>query len=207
MGLLLLWEEGHLKGHLRHPSCPQLHVWSAEENTGEETALWDVGPRGRTLRTIRTEGATPPEKPWVLTTLGGNQLVFFWTLGQLSLCLLKPLTHFPPDRYHNEAVWMSQMLLYQSSFKLQLELWTVFSRVSNHARVSLTPSGEGYTEQGSGLCFHEYGTHSLSEQNINPSVWADGKLWVEHKTLFCCYQAQRPSPIFTSKAVPTEDHG
>lgn len=97
MGLLLLWEEGHLKGHLRHPSCPQLHVWSAEENTGEETALWDVGPRGQTLRTIRTKGATPPEKPWVLTTLGGNQLVFFWTLGQLSLCLLKPLTHFPPD--------------------------------------------------------------------------------------------------------------
>ena len=25
--------------------------------------------------------------------------------------------------------------------------------------------------------------------------------WVEHKMPFCLYQAQRPSPIFTSKAV------
>ena len=36
-----------------------------------------------------------------------------------------------------------------------------FSFLSNHARVSLTPSGEGYTEQGPGLCFHEYGTYSF----------------------------------------------
>ena len=41
----------------------------------------------------------------------------------------------------------------------------------------------------------------LIEQNVNSKVWADGKLWVEHKMPFCLYQAQRPSPIFTSKAV------
>ena len=27
----------------------------------------------------------------------GNQLIFFWTPGQLSLCSLKPLVRFPPD--------------------------------------------------------------------------------------------------------------
>ena len=35
------------------------------------------------------------------------------------------------------------------------------SRVSNHARVSLTPSGEGYTEQDPSLCFHDYGASSF----------------------------------------------
>ena len=27
-------------------------------------------------------------------------------------------------------------------------------------------------------------TLPIIEQNINPKVWADGNLWVEHKTLF-----------------------
>ena len=40
-------------------------------------------------------------------------------------------------------------------------LCAVSSRVSNHASVSLTPSGEGYIEQGPGLCFHEYGISSF----------------------------------------------
>ena len=41
----------------------------------------------------------------------------------------------------------------------------LFSRVSNRARVSLTASGEGYSEQGPGLCFHEYGTCPFSPIN------------------------------------------
>ena len=53
------------------------------------------------------------------------------------------------------------MLLFQSSFKLQLGLCDVFSQVPDHARVFLTPSGEGYTEQGPGPCFHKYGTRSF----------------------------------------------
>ena len=91
-----------------------------------------------------------PEEPRVLVTVGGvNQSIFFWTLGQLSLCSLEPRVCFPPDpQPHNGAVWMSQILLFQSSFKLQLGLCVVFSCVSDHAGVSLTPSGEGYTEQG-----------------------------------------------------------
>ena len=42
---------------LRHLSCPQLHVRSAKDHTGEETVFLGVGPRGQTLKTIRTEGA------------------------------------------------------------------------------------------------------------------------------------------------------
>ena len=97
---------------------------------------------------------------------------------------------------------MSQMLLFQSSFKLQLGLWSVFSRVSNHARVSLTPSGEGYTEQGSGLCFHEYGTHSLSEQNINPSVWADGKLGLVQNAVPFAIKLKDPHLFSHQKQYP-----
>ena len=42
---------------LRHPSCPQLHVQSAKGHTGRETAPRDIGFRGQTLKTNRTEGA------------------------------------------------------------------------------------------------------------------------------------------------------
>ena len=73
---------------------------------------------------------------------------------------------------------MSQTLLFQSFFKLQLGLRAVFSRGSNQAGVSLTPFGDGYTDQDPCLCFHEYGALTFSpliEQNINPRVWADGK--------------------------------
>ena len=42
---------------LRHLSHPRLHVQSAKDHTGRETALRGVGFRGRTLKTIRTEGA------------------------------------------------------------------------------------------------------------------------------------------------------
>ena len=42
---------------LRHPSRSWLHVRSAKDHTGRETALRGIGLRGRTLKTIRTEGA------------------------------------------------------------------------------------------------------------------------------------------------------
>ena len=41
---------------LRHLSHPWLHVRSAKDHIGRETALRGVGLRGRTLKTIRTEG-------------------------------------------------------------------------------------------------------------------------------------------------------
>ena len=42
---------------LRHLSRPQLHVQSAKDHTGRETALRGVGLRGQALKTIRTKGA------------------------------------------------------------------------------------------------------------------------------------------------------
>ena len=42
---------------LRHLSRPRLHVRSAKDHIGRETAPRGVGLLGRTLKTIRTEGA------------------------------------------------------------------------------------------------------------------------------------------------------
>ena len=73
---------------------------------------------------------------------------------------------------------MSQKVLFQLCFILQLGFCAVFTRVSDRARISLTLFGKGYTEQGPCFCFHEYGAHlslPLVEQNVNPRVWADGK--------------------------------
>ena len=42
---------------LRQLSHRRLHVRSAKDHTGRETALRGIGLRGRTLETIRTEGA------------------------------------------------------------------------------------------------------------------------------------------------------
>ena len=73
---------------------------------------------------------------------------------------------------------MSQMLLFQLFFILQLGFCAIFTRVSDRARISITLLGERYTEQGPRLCFYEYGALPFSplvEQNVNPRVWADGK--------------------------------
>ena len=42
---------------LRHLSRPRLQVQSAKDHNGRETDPRGVGFRGRTLKTIRTEGA------------------------------------------------------------------------------------------------------------------------------------------------------
>ena len=97
---------------LKHLSRSQLHVRSARDHTRS------VGFRGRTLKTIRTEDAqgSPvliiPEELWVLITVGGggNLSICFWTLGQLTLGLLRPRPTFSPGCFHNGTVWMSQTL-------------------------------------------------------------------------------------------------
>ena len=51
-------KEGHLKQDCPQASKPpQLHVLSAKDHNGRETAPRGVGFRGRTVKTIRTEGA------------------------------------------------------------------------------------------------------------------------------------------------------
>ena len=57
-------KEGHLKQDCPQVSkLPRLHVLSAKDHTGGETAPRGVGLRSRALKTIRTEGARgPPHK-------------------------------------------------------------------------------------------------------------------------------------------------
>ena len=45
-----------------------------------------------------------PEETQVLLMVGANQLISFWTPGQLTLCLLKVLAHVSPIHYCNETV-------------------------------------------------------------------------------------------------------
>ena len=50
---------------LRHLCCPWIHVQSARDHIGGETAPRGIGFRGQTLKTIRTEGsqASPHKFP------------------------------------------------------------------------------------------------------------------------------------------------
>ena len=51
-------KEGQLKQDCPQASkLPRLHVQSAKDHTGRETAPRGIGFRGQTLKTIRTEGA------------------------------------------------------------------------------------------------------------------------------------------------------
>ena len=76
---------------LGHLSRPRLHVRSAKDHTGRETAPRDVGLQGQTLKTIRTEGAPgsphklpfliTPEEPRVLIVVGGQSVNFLLDTG------------------------------------------------------------------------------------------------------------------------------
>ena len=98
---------GHLKWDCPQASKPSLaRAQSAKDHTGEETALWRVGPSGQTQgnQDWRCPGAphtsSHPNYTWGtlgITNYGGaNQWILFWTPGQLSLCSLKPPVHSPP---------------------------------------------------------------------------------------------------------------
>ena len=73
---------------------------------------------------------------------------------------------------------MSQTLLFQFCFILQLRFCAIFTQVSNRARISLTPFGEDILSKVHASVFMNM-EPSLSlplvEQNVNPRVWADGK--------------------------------
>ena len=159
---------------LRHLSRPRLHVQSAKDHTREETAFQGVGPRWWILKAIRTDWRCPggphtsshPNYTWGtlgISNCGGPISRFsFGRWGSFLCAHWSPWSTFLLIQYHKATVWMSQMLLFQSSFKLQCGLYAVFSWVSDCTRASLTLSGERYIEQGPGLYFHKYGTHSFS---------------------------------------------
>ena len=168
-------------------AAPWLHVQSAKDHNWEETALQGVGTRCQALKTIRTkipQGSThtkpilvTPEEPWVLIIVGGpiRQFPFrYW--GNLLRAYWSPWPTFFPIRFRNGTVWTSLNVLLQCFCQLWLGFGAIsheflmFTWVSDCARVSLTPFGEGYTEQGPCLCFHEYWTLPFS-----PFSWTKRK--------------------------------
>ena len=104
-----------------------------------------------------------PEEPQVLIIVGGpiHRFPFrYW--GELFCAYWRPWPTLFPIRFRNGTVWTSQKVVFQLLFILQLGLCAIFAQVSDHARISLTPFGEGYTDQGPCLCFHEYGALPFS---------------------------------------------
>ena len=67
---------------------------------------------------------------------------------------------------------------YYFSYSLSCNWDSIFTRVSDRARISLTPFGEGILSKVHDSVFMNM-EPSLSlplvEQNVNPRVWADGK--------------------------------
>ena len=58
-------------------SCPQVHVQSAKDHTGGETAPRGVGPRGWTLKVpTKAPILITPEKPQGLITVGSQSVNF-----------------------------------------------------------------------------------------------------------------------------------
>ena len=93
---------------------------------------------------------------------------------------------------------MSQKVLFHLFFILQLGLC--------HARISLTPFGEGYIEQGPCLCFHEYGALTFSPFNWAKCTSYSVGWWkicgLSTKCYSCSCQAQIPALIPHKKQYP-----
>ena len=104
-----------------------------------------------------------PEEPRVLITVWGQSVDFLLDTG----ATYSVLTEAPGPLCSQSTSIMglsveAKKVLIQFFCKLWLGLCPIFTWVSDCARVSLTPFGEGYTEQGPCLCFHEYGAFPFS---------------------------------------------
>ena len=112
-------------------------------------------------------------------------LSFFSPQNMPDLCL-KGINFSCSLSYNWDSVLFSDLLIF----------W-----VSDRARVSLTPFGEGYTEQGPCLMDFMNMEPSLSlpliEQNVNPRVRADGK---------SVGRAQNAIPVVVKLKDPTYFH-
>ena len=108
---------------------------------------------------------TALEEPWVLITVEGQSVNFLLDTG----ANFSVLTEAPGLLSFQSTTVMGlsgQAKCYYFSHPLSCNLDSVlFSRVPIHAGVSLTLSGEGYTEQGPGLRFHKCGACSFSPIN------------------------------------------
>ena len=122
-----------------------------------------------------------PEEPRVLITVGGQWVNFLLdTEPTFSVFTEAP---GPLSSQSNNVMGLSGWdKCYYFSHPLSCTwdsvLFSYSFWVSDRAGVSLTPSGEEYTEQDPGLCFHEMElalSLLLIEQNVNIKAWVDGK--------------------------------
>ena len=157
---------------LRHLSRPRLHVRSAKDHTERETIPRGVGLWGRTQdnQDWRCPGVptqapvlVTPEEPRVLIIVGGQSVDFLLDTG----ATYSVLTEAPGPLSSRSASVMGlsgRAKRYSFSYSLSCNWDSVlFSHeFSDRARISLTSFGEGYTEQGPCLCFHEYGALPFS---------------------------------------------
>ena len=156
---------------LRHLSCPS-SMFSLQRTILEKRLPSRCRPQGsdsqdnQDWRCFRVPTQAPilitPEEPQVLIIVAGQSVDF----------LLDPEATFSvlteaPGPLSSQSTTVIGLLRWAKCYYFSHTLscnWdsAVCSGVSDHARVSLTPFGEEYPEQGPGLCFHEYGTYSFN---------------------------------------------
>ena len=126
---------------LRHLSCAWLHVQSVQQ----PHLCRDCPPKCRPQASdskgncdwkypgVPTQASIliTPVEPWVLITVGGQSVDSFAHWDNFLCAHWSPSFAFLPIHYCNGTVRMSQTLLFHSSFKLQLGICAVFSRVSD----------------------------------------------------------------------------
>ena len=169
-------EKGHLsKVALRCLNLPRLPDWSVKDHNRGENAPRGVGPRGQDLRTIRTKCARSPHtgscpnNTWgtqVLVTVGGQSIDFLLGTG----ANFSVLTEAPSPLSSQSTTGMgpsgwAKRCYFSHPLSCNWDSVLFFSHVSDHPRVSFTPSWEGYIEQGPDLCFHDYGACSFPPIN------------------------------------------
>ena len=110
------------------------------------------------------------KEPQVLITVAGPICLFPFRHQENFLgAHYSPSSALLPILYHNGAIWMSQMLLFRLSSKLQLELCAIFSGVSHFFCTEI------YWAKSRLLFSWIWNLLFLIEQNVKPEVWADGK--------------------------------
>ena len=173
MGLLLLWKGGEPQAGLPQASkpplapCPVCKGRHWKRDCTQKLRSPGLVSRQSGLKVTRGPHTSfHPNYTW--GTLGisncsgpTHQFPFrYW--GNILCAYWSPWLTFFPICFHNGTIWTSQKVLFQLFFILQLGFYAIFTWVSDRVRISLTPFGEGYTEQGPCLCFHEYGALPFS---------------------------------------------
>ena len=160
------------KGPHGRRDCPQRH--RPQRSDSQDNQDWSC-PGVPTQAPILITS----EETWVLITAVGQSVDFLSDTGATYSVLTE--APGPLSSWSTTVIWLSgwaKRYYFSCPLSCNWDSVLFFTWVFDHARVSLTPLGEGYTEQGPCLCFHDMETSislPLIEQNVNPRVWADGK--------------------------------